>query len=55
MRKIEIAKEIGDVLLYCATLANDLGFTLEAIAQINIHKLQSRKERGMLGGSGDNR
>lgn len=55
VRKIEIAKEIGDVLWYCATLANDLGFTLEAIAQININKLQSRKERGMLGGSGDNR
>ena len=54
-RKIEIAKEIGDVMWYCATLANDLGFTLEAIAQMNINKLQSRKERGMLGGSGDNR
>lgn len=54
-RKIEIAKEIGDVMWYCATLANDLGFTLEAIAQMNIDKLQSRKERGMLGGSGDNR
>lgn len=54
-RKIEIAKEIGDVLWYCATMAHDLGFTLESIAQMNISKLQSRKERGMIGGSGDNR
>ena len=54
-RKIELAKEVGDVLWYCATMAHDLGFTLEAIAQMNISKLQSRKERGMLSGSGDNR
>lgn len=54
-KKREIAKEIGDVMWYCATLANDLGFTLEEVAQMNIDKLQSRKERGMLGGSGDNR
>lgn len=54
-RKIELAKEVGDVLWCCATMAHDLGFTLEAIAQMNISKLQSRKERGMLGGSGDNR
>lgn len=54
-KKREIAKEIGDVLWYCATLAHDLGFSLEEIAQMNIEKLQSRKERGMLSGSGDNR
>ena len=54
-RKIEIAKEVGDVLWYCATMAHDLGFTLESIAQMDISKLQSRKERGMIGGSGDNR
>lgn len=54
-KKLEIAKEIGDVLWYCAVLSHDLGFTLEEVAQMNIDKLQSRKERGMLGGSGDNR
>lgn len=53
--RVELAKEIGDVLWYCATLANDLGFTLEEIGEMNIEKLQSRKERGKLGGSGDNR
>lgn len=53
-KKLEIAKEIGDVLWYCAVLSHDLGFTLEEVAQMNIDKLQSRKERGKLGGSGDN-
>jgi hypothetical protein len=40
---------------YCATLANDLGYSLEEIAEMNIQKLESRKQRGMIGGSGDNR
>lgn len=54
-KKREIAKEIGDVLWYCATLSHNLGFTLEEVVQMNIDKLQSRKERGVLSGSGDNR
>ncbi len=54
-RKCEIAKEIGDVLWYCATLANDLGYTLGEIAAMNYEKLHSRQIRGKLGGSGDNR
>ena len=54
-KKREIAKEIGDVLWYCATLSRDLGFTLEEIAQINYEKLHSRQVRGQLHGSGDNR
>lgn len=54
-KKAEIAKEIGDVLWYCATLANDLGYTLQQIAEMNYEKLHSRQLRGKLGGSGDNR
>ena len=51
----EIAKEISDVLWYAANLANDIGYSLEEIAMINLLKLSSRKERNQLSGSGDNR
>lgn len=54
-KKAEIAKELRDVLWYCATLAHDLGYNLDTIAQMNIDKLKSRKERGKISGSGDNR
>ena len=50
-----VAMEIGDVLWYCATLANDLGYDLDTIAHMNYLKLKSRQERGKLSGSGDNR
>ena len=49
------ALELGDVLWYVTRSANELGFSLEYIANKNIEKLMSRKERGVLGGSGDNR
>ena len=54
-KKQEIAKEIGDVLWYCAALAHDIGYTLEEIANLNVEKLHSRKVRNKLNGSGDNR
>lgn len=53
--KQELAKELGDVLWYLAVFANDLGVSLNEIADQNLSKLKSRKERGVLGGSGDNR
>lgn len=50
-----IADEVGDVLWYLAALAQDLGIPLGTIAERNARKLQDRKDRGVLGGSGDKR
>ena len=51
----EMEKELGDVLWYVAQIATELGTDLETVAKANIMKLGDRKERGVLGGSGDNR
>jgi NTP pyrophosphatase (non-canonical NTP hydrolase) len=53
--KDEVAKELGDVLWFAAMLAEDLGYPLSDIAQMNLGKLENRKKRGKLRGSGDNR
>ena len=50
-----VASELGDVLWYVSVMASELGFTLEDVAKMNIDKIKSRKERGVLGGNGDNR
>ena len=51
----EVAKELGDVLWYLSNLANDIGYNLDEIGDINIEKLTSRKNRDKIKGSGDNR
>ncbi len=53
--KTKLGKELGDVLWYVSALATELGVNLSSVASDNIDKLFSRKERGVLGGSGDNR
>ena len=50
-----VASEIGDVLWYCAMLANELGVNLGKIMENNLEKLNDRKQRGKLQGSGDTR
>jgi len=54
-KRTQLIDELGDVLWYVANLATDLGVTLDEIARINLVKLNSRKERGTITGSGDNR
>ena len=53
--RVEIAKELGDVLWYLAAVSRDIGVSLEDVAMMNIEKLEDRKERGTLQGDGDNR
>ena len=52
---VDISGEIGDVLWYCAMLADYLDVDLGRVMENNLDKLRSRKERGVLGGSGDSR
>jgi NTP pyrophosphatase (non-canonical NTP hydrolase) len=51
----KIRAELGDVLWYLAMTATELGMSLELIAEYNLDKLRSRQDRGVLGGSGDDR
>lgn len=53
--KQALLMELGDPLWYIASLADDLGFTLQDVVDANVAKLASRKERGVVKGDGDNR
>ena len=50
-----IKLELGDTLWYIASLAQNLGMTLEEVATANIDKLVDRTVRGVRHGSGDYR
>lgn len=54
-RRQKLLLELGDVLWYVAAVANEIDATLDDVADMNIRKLASRQERGVLGGSGDDR
>jgi NTP pyrophosphatase (non-canonical NTP hydrolase) len=54
-RRTSLAAELGDVLWYVAQLATEAGLDLDEIAEDNLAKLLSRRERGVLQGSGDSR
>ena len=51
----EIKSEIGDCLWYIAVLADDIGCKLSDIANTNLIKLENRKKKGTIHGSGDKR
>ena len=54
-KRIEIGYEIGDVLWYCAVLAEELEMNLGHIMEKNLEKLADRHKRGKISGSGDYR
>jgi NTP pyrophosphatase (non-canonical NTP hydrolase) len=51
----KMAMELSDVCWYAAVLAFELDYFLEDIMQMNLDKLASRAQRGVIQGSGDNR
>lgn len=54
-KRKDLAKELGDLMWYTAQFASFLGYGLEEIAEMNLQKLNDRKNRNQLGGSGDDR
>jgi len=54
-KREDLKKELGDVLWYHAQLCSQLGLSMSEVAQGNLDKLFSRKDRGKLKGSGDDR
>lgn len=54
-RKAAMAKELGDCLWAISDIARMLNFKLSDIARMNLEKLESRRQRGVIHGSGDDR
>lgn len=54
-KRLELSKEIGDVLWYISQLALELNITLSSVAKQNIEKLQERSKNNSISGDGDNR
>lgn len=53
--RVEVIKELGDILWYVTSVSHLIGSSLEEVARVNNEKLASRKDRGQISGSGDNR
>lgn len=54
-RQEEYKAEAGDILWQLSGLCRAMGWDLEDVAQGNLDKLASRKQRGVIDGNGDNR
>ncbi len=53
--KAKLKLELGDCLWYIASIASDLELDLDDIAEANLTKLATRKDKNTIKGSGDNR
>ena len=50
-----LSYELGDILWALARLVDDLGLDFSKVAERNIAKLEDRKKRNVISGSGDKR
>ena len=53
--RLAILTEIGDTLWYMAALCQDLGYSLQTAANINLAKVTRRRVENTIHGEGDNR
>lgn len=53
--RISLTKELGDILYYWCKIGGYFGITPDEIMSTNVDKLNSRKDRGVMQGSGDDR
>lgn len=50
-----LALELGDIAWYLAAAADELGYKLSEIIQLNVEKVNHRRAHGTQRGSGDER
>lgn len=53
--RADVTKEAGDILWQLARVLKDLDIPMQDAVDVNVAKLESRKERNVLNGSGDDR
>lgn len=51
----KLYKELGDIMWYVSQIAGDNDWSLEDVAKGNLEKLESRKLRNLIVGTGDDR
>lgn len=51
----ELMAEAGDILWQLSGLCSVMGWSLDEVAEANLDKLASRKQRNTIDGNGDNR
>ncbi len=54
-KRMDLKKEMGDVLWYLSELARTLELSFSDVAAANIQKLADRQERGVIKSEGDSR
>lgn len=51
----DIKKELGDVLWMIGGICNEFNIDMQEVMELNVRKIEDRKARGKITGSGDNR